>query len=172
IHTLQDKLKNYEKAVYVTTVKTPYKDGNLCHSDVSVFGEPTEFEYLRKVVFEYMMGRETKTMAKVITSVLKFPPDQTQKILERENARTLTKQTEMNDIVLLFCIKVSVFVNCKANLSRIVEHNKEIKITVKSDWKVKKAESESRGEETAERDGRTVSLKIADESPSGNGDLA
>ncbi|XP_058040090.1 golgin subfamily A member 4 isoform X2 [Ahaetulla prasina] len=89
IHTLQDKLKNYEKAVYVTTVKTPYRDGNLCHSDVSVFGEPTEFEYLRKVIFEYMMGRETKTMAKVITSVLKFPPDQTQKILEQENARTL-----------------------------------------------------------------------------------
>ncbi|KAM3821351.1 golgin subfamily A member 4 [Vipera latastei] len=89
IHTLQDKLKNYEKAVYVTTVKTPYRDGNLCHSDVSLFGEPTEFEYLRKVVFEYMMGRETKTMAKVITSVLKFPPDQTQKILERENAQTL-----------------------------------------------------------------------------------
>lgn len=24
------------------------------------FTEPTEFEYLRKVIFEYMMGRETK----------------------------------------------------------------------------------------------------------------
>ncbi|XP_063160144.1 golgin subfamily A member 4 isoform X1 [Candoia aspera] len=89
IHTLQDQLKNYEKAVYVTTVETPYRDGNLCHSDVSLFGEPTEFEYLRKVLFEYMMGRETKTMAKVITTVLKFPPDQTQKILEREDARTV-----------------------------------------------------------------------------------
>lgn len=32
-----------------------------------------------------------QTMAKVITSVLKFPPDQTQKILERENARTLVR---------------------------------------------------------------------------------
>lgn len=37
-----------------------YADGNLCHSEVSLFGEPTEFEYLRKVLFEYMMGRETK----------------------------------------------------------------------------------------------------------------
>ncbi|KAM6449665.1 golgin subfamily A member 4 isoform 1-T1 [Liasis olivaceus] len=89
IHTLQDKLKNYEKAVYATTVETPYRDGNLCHSDVSLFAEPTEFEYLRKVLFEYMMGRETKTMAKVITTVLKFSPDQTQKILEREDARTV-----------------------------------------------------------------------------------
>lgn len=34
--------------------------GNLYHTDVSLFGEPTEFEYLRKVLFEYMMGRETK----------------------------------------------------------------------------------------------------------------
>ncbi|KAJ6661942.1 hypothetical protein lerEdw1_012789 [Lerista edwardsae] len=89
INTLQDRLQNYEKNMYVTTVGTPYRDGNLCHADVSLFGEPTEFEYLRKVMFEYMMGNETKTMAKVITTVLKFPADQVQKILEREDARTL-----------------------------------------------------------------------------------
>lgn len=35
-------------------------DENLHHTDVSLFEEPTEFEYLRKVLFEYMMGRETK----------------------------------------------------------------------------------------------------------------
>nr|XP_008111020.1 PREDICTED: golgin subfamily A member 4 isoform X3 [Anolis carolinensis] len=92
IHTLQDKLKKYEKNMYVTTVESPYREGNLCHSDVSLFGEPTEFEYLRKVFFEYMMGRETKTMAKVITTVLKFPAEQAQKILEREAARTVHTQ--------------------------------------------------------------------------------
>ena len=37
-----------------------YTDENLHHTDVSLFGEPAEFEYLRKVLFEYMMGRETK----------------------------------------------------------------------------------------------------------------
>ncbi|XP_064216214.1 golgin subfamily A member 4 isoform X3 [Aotus nancymaae] len=89
IHNLEDHLKKYEKNVYATTVGTPYKGGNLYHTDVSLFGEPTEFEYLRKVLFEYMMGRETKTMAKVITTVLKFPDDQTQKILEREDARLM-----------------------------------------------------------------------------------
>ncbi|XP_053077678.1 golgin subfamily A member 4 isoform X3 [Acinonyx jubatus] len=89
IHNLEDRLKKYEKNVYATTVGTPYKGGNLYHTDVSLFGEPTEFEYLRKVLFEYMMGRETKTMAKVITTVLKFPDDQTQKILEREDARLM-----------------------------------------------------------------------------------
>ncbi|XP_017722071.1 PREDICTED: golgin subfamily A member 4 isoform X1 [Rhinopithecus bieti] len=90
IHNLEDRLKKYEKNVYATTVGTPYKGGNLYHTDVSLFGEPTEFEYLRKVLFEYMMGRETKTMAKVITTVLKFPDDQTQKILEREDARLMS----------------------------------------------------------------------------------
>ncbi|XP_032989110.1 golgin subfamily A member 4 isoform X7 [Rhinolophus ferrumequinum] len=89
IHNLEDRLKKYEKNVYATTVGTPYKGGNLYRTDVSLFGEPTEFEYLRKVLFEYMMGRETKTMAKVITTVLKFPDDQTQKILEREDARLM-----------------------------------------------------------------------------------
>ncbi|XP_058410987.1 golgin subfamily A member 4 isoform X4 [Diceros bicornis minor] len=89
IHNLEDRLKKYEKNVYATTVGTPYKGGSLYHTDVSLFGEPTEFEYLRKVLFEYMMGRETKTMAKVITTVLKFPDDQTQKILEREDARLM-----------------------------------------------------------------------------------
>lgn len=47
-----------------------YTDGNLHHADVSLFGEPTEFEYLRKVLFEYMMGRETKVWKVVCSSVM------------------------------------------------------------------------------------------------------
>ncbi|XP_027271141.1 golgin subfamily A member 4 isoform X3 [Cricetulus griseus] len=89
VHNLEDRLKRYEKTVCSPPVGTPLKGGNLYHTDVSLFGEPTEFEYLRKVLFEYMMGRETKTMAKVITTVLKFPDDQAQKILEREDARLM-----------------------------------------------------------------------------------
>ncbi|XP_051791732.1 golgin subfamily A member 4 isoform X2 [Erpetoichthys calabaricus] len=87
IHTLEDKLKILHRNSVVTHFGTPYKDGNH-HGDS--LSEPTEFEYLRKVIYEYMMGRETKTMAKVITTVLKFPPDLTQKILEKEDSRPLT----------------------------------------------------------------------------------
>ncbi|XP_055457803.1 golgin subfamily A member 4 isoform X6 [Psammomys obesus] len=90
VHNLEDRLKRYEKSVCVAPVGTPRRGGNLYHTEVSLFGEPTEFEYLRKVLFEYMMGRETKTMAKVITTVLKFPDDQAQKILEREDARLMS----------------------------------------------------------------------------------
>ncbi|XP_069071230.1 golgin subfamily A member 4 isoform X2 [Pleurodeles waltl] len=90
IHTLADQLRQYERNVFVTPLGTPYREGSHRQTDVSAFGEPTEFEYLRKVMYEYMMGKETKTMAKVITTVLRFPPDQTQKILEREEARPLS----------------------------------------------------------------------------------
>lgn len=46
-------------------------------------------------------------MAKVITTVLKFPDDQTQKILEREDARLMVSfksrlQIE-DDFILSFC---------------------------------------------------------------------
>lgn len=90
INTLEDQLKNYSRGVFVTPLGTPFKDVNHRYTDVSVFGEPTEFEYLRKVLFEYMMGKETKTMAKVITTVLRFPADQAQKILEREDSRPVS----------------------------------------------------------------------------------
>ncbi|XP_075068711.1 golgin subfamily A member 4 isoform X2 [Mixophyes fleayi] len=90
MNVLEDQLKDYSRGVFVTPLGTPYKDVNNRYTDVSVFGEPTEFEYLRKVMFEYMMGRETKTMAKVITTVLRFPSDQAQKILEKEEARPVS----------------------------------------------------------------------------------
>uniref|UniRef100_A0A6I8QZY4 Golgin A4 n=1 Tax=Xenopus tropicalis TaxID=8364 RepID=A0A6I8QZY4_XENTR len=89
VHILEDQVKNFTRGVFYTPIGTPYKEVNNQHAGVSVFGEPTEFEYLRKVMFEYMMGRETKTMAKVITTVLRFPTDQAQQILQREETRPL-----------------------------------------------------------------------------------
>ncbi|KAE8597206.1 hypothetical protein XENTR_v10016384 [Xenopus tropicalis] len=90
VHILEDQVKNFTRGVFYTPIGTPYKEVNNQHAGVSVFGEPTEFEYLRKVMFEYMMGRETKTMAKVITTVLRFPTDQAQQILQREETRPLS----------------------------------------------------------------------------------
>lgn len=89
VHYLEDCWKKYEKNVDATTVGTPYKGGSFYHTDVSLFGESTRFQYLQKVLFEYIMDRETKTMAKVIITILRFPDDQTQKILEREDAQLM-----------------------------------------------------------------------------------
>ncbi|XP_028844361.1 golgin subfamily A member 4 isoform X3 [Denticeps clupeoides] len=88
IISLEDKIKCGYKNSVVTHLGSSYREATRYGTDA--FSEPTEFEYLRKVMYEYMMGRETKTMAKVITSVLKFTPDQAQKILDREDSRMVT----------------------------------------------------------------------------------
>ncbi|XP_030011267.1 golgin subfamily A member 4 isoform X2 [Sphaeramia orbicularis] len=87
IHSLEDKIKCFHRSTVVTHLGSTYKDPGYNSSDA--LSEATEMEYLRKVLFEYMMGRETKTMAKVITSMLKFPPDQAQKVLDKEDSKTI-----------------------------------------------------------------------------------
>ncbi|KAM4591336.1 golgin subfamily A member 4 isoform 2-T2 [Odontesthes bonariensis] len=87
IHSLEDKIKFLHHSTVVTHLGSTFKDPEINTPDA--FSEPTETEYLRKVLFEYMMGRETKTMAKVITSILKFPPDQAQKVLDKEDSKTV-----------------------------------------------------------------------------------
>ncbi|CAB1453625.1 unnamed protein product [Pleuronectes platessa] len=86
IHSLEDKIKCFHRKTVVTHLGSTFKDPVFNSTDA--LSEATELEYLRKVFFEYMMGRETKTMAKVITSMLKFSPDQAQKVLDIEDSKT------------------------------------------------------------------------------------
>lgn len=54
--------------------------------------DSTEIEYLRNILFEYMMGRETMVLARVIAAVVKFDQEQTTKILKKEEDKmTLVK---------------------------------------------------------------------------------
>ena len=45
------------------------------------------FQYLRNILYEYMLGKETRTLAKVICSVVRFSKEQTRHIEEREELR-------------------------------------------------------------------------------------
>ena len=45
------------------------------------------FQYLRNILYEYMLGKETKTLSKVICSVVHFSGEQTKRIEEREELR-------------------------------------------------------------------------------------
>ncbi|XP_020777077.2 golgin subfamily A member 4 [Boleophthalmus pectinirostris] len=87
IHSLEDKIKCFQRNAVVTHLGSTKKEASYNSSEP--LSETTEMEYLRKVLFEYMMGRETRTMAKVITSMLKFPPDQAQKVLEKEDGKVM-----------------------------------------------------------------------------------
>ena len=49
--------------------------------------EATEFEYLKNILFQYMMGKEQLTLAKVLTTVVKFTPDQVTTILAHEEKK-------------------------------------------------------------------------------------
>ncbi|CAH8449167.1 unnamed protein product [Dicrocoelium dendriticum] len=59
--------------------------------------ESVEYEYLKNVLFEYMMGRETWTLSKVLCSIMQFNPEQTKRILQHEGSksRTWTLQTRI-----------------------------------------------------------------------------
>lgn len=46
--------------------------------------DSTEIEYLRNILYEYMMGKETMVLAIVIAAVVKFDQEQTAKILKKE----------------------------------------------------------------------------------------
>lgn len=62
-------------------------NANLAEKNSVKLPEPTEYEYLRNILFEYMMGKETVTLSKVIAAVLKFSDEQKNLISQREEAK-------------------------------------------------------------------------------------
>lgn len=59
----------------------------------------TEIEYLRNVLYNYMLGKESVVLARVIAAVCKFDPDQTEAVLQKEQQ----KQT------LVSCLYIEVY---------------------------------------------------------------
>lgn len=53
-------------------------------------GEDVEHEYLRNILYEYMMGREQLVLAKVLAAIVKFDRQQTSNILERQQSVTIS----------------------------------------------------------------------------------
>lgn len=60
----------------------------ICHHNHSL-EEANEYEYLKNILFQYMMGKEPVTLSKVLSAVLKFSPDQQKEISLREEHRQL-----------------------------------------------------------------------------------
>ncbi|KAG5334353.1 GOGA4 protein, partial [Acromyrmex charruanus] len=76
IHTLQQTLTSQRRELAELR-----KLVSLRHDTLE---DSTEIEYLRNILFEYMMGRETMVLARVIAAVVKFDQEQTAKILKKE----------------------------------------------------------------------------------------
>ncbi|KAL1501460.1 hypothetical protein ABEB36_006776 [Hypothenemus hampei] len=57
----------------------------------------TEIEYLRNVLYNYMLGKESLVLARVIAAVCKFDPNQTEAVLQKEQQ----KQTLLGQLGIL-----------------------------------------------------------------------
>ncbi|XP_066584269.1 golgin subfamily A member 4-like isoform X2 [Prorops nasuta] len=75
-HTLQQTLISQRQELDELRKLVRFKHDTLDDS--------TEIEYLRNILFEYMMGRETMVLARVIAAVVKFDQEQTIKVLKKE----------------------------------------------------------------------------------------
>ncbi|KAF7494600.1 Golgin subfamily A member 4 [Sarcoptes scabiei] len=58
--------------------------------------QPTEYEYLRNILFEFMVGREPVTLAKVIAAVMRFNTDQTEQIIRRQESIHLSSSSSVH----------------------------------------------------------------------------
>ena len=75
-HTLQQTLTSQRKELAELRKLVKLRHDTLDDS--------TEIEYLRNILFEYMMGKETLVLARVIAAVVKFDQEQTSKVLKKE----------------------------------------------------------------------------------------
>ena len=53
----------------------------------SELSNSTEIEYLKNVLYNYMLGKESLVLARVIAAVCKFDPHQTELILAKEQQK-------------------------------------------------------------------------------------
>ena len=49
--------------------------------------EATEYEYLKNILYQYMLGKEPLTLAKVLATVVKFTPEQRENIVVHEEKK-------------------------------------------------------------------------------------
>ena len=86
---------NHTSAAATLSVTANHHGGSttslpVVHSQ-SIGGHPleeaTEYEYLRNILFQYMLGRQSKTLWKVLATVVKFSPDQVRQIEAYEDKK-------------------------------------------------------------------------------------
>lgn len=77
----------------------------------------TEIEYLRNILFEYMMGRETLVLTRVISAVVKFDQEQTTKVLKKEEDKLTLVGSTRDSISPIVTILLQVYNNTTPHVS-------------------------------------------------------
>lgn len=76
-----EEYQHYNSYNHTPTSPGYYSDGTPTGP---LLTEPTQLEYLRNVLYMYMMGKQTKTLTKVIGTVVQFTEDQMKQLLAKE----------------------------------------------------------------------------------------
>ena len=84
---LEEKLVNQQR-VSVANNSASQRSASIRSSSSGVCLEPTEIDYLKKIVYSYMMGTDSLTMAKVIMAILKFDEDEKNQLIENEKTKS------------------------------------------------------------------------------------
>ena len=50
--------------------------------------EANEFPYLKNVLYQYMLGKEPLTLARVLATVVKFTPEELREVIKHEEKKT------------------------------------------------------------------------------------
>uniref|UniRef100_A0A0K2UYC5 GRIP domain-containing protein n=1 Tax=Lepeophtheirus salmonis TaxID=72036 RepID=A0A0K2UYC5_LEPSM len=84
--------QNEEERIEEHSIATlKISNNNINSRTNSSFGcnleEAAEFEYLKNILYQYMLGKEPITLAKVLATVVKFSPEQIDKIMIHEEQK-------------------------------------------------------------------------------------
>ncbi|KAM7249150.1 hypothetical protein ACFE04_021575 [Oxalis oulophora] len=100
VQVLSNELNNCKRShwreIDLNLMNTSYE--NAHHSNLTL-EDCTEMEYLRNILFKYMMGHQPVVLAKVLAAVVKFDNQQTEQILLREEQKQTLVQLYLRKAV-------------------------------------------------------------------------
>ncbi|CAH8449205.1 unnamed protein product [Heterobilharzia americana] len=106
IHTNDSMLQSSHSSILLNSMQKDYHHHHQYNAAFSPsenrLHELVEYEYLKNVLFEYMQGRETQTLSKVLCTLMRFNADQTRKVLSYEDQKS--KEMKINPMINYYSV--------------------------------------------------------------------
>uniref|UniRef100_A0A094ZP29 Golgin subfamily A member 4 n=1 Tax=Schistosoma haematobium TaxID=6185 RepID=A0A094ZP29_SCHHA len=109
VHAVDSTVKLNNSSFSFNSIPPDYQHVLLTSPSDNRLHELVEYEYLKNVLFEYMQGRETQTLSKVLCSLMRFNADQTRKVLSYEDQKSKDKVWISTAIFLISSLHQSLF---------------------------------------------------------------
>ncbi|KAJ8982576.1 hypothetical protein NQ317_005047 [Molorchus minor] len=98
----------------------------------------TEVEYLKNVLYNYMLGKESLVLARVIAAVCKFDPEQTDAVLQREQQKQTLVYINSSETILALAFTASFISDISLSISSIkcITKSTSLCLYICSVWKL------------------------------------